>query len=112
MRRQTGGSIPSSLMWNRCAVFGMSGFAMVLWVIAGTANSKFQSLCNYQAGLLQRVNRFPDIATQVAPLSSGVFKRRQGRIYDLRRPCSSVQGLTQNSRTAGGATLGNRQLFN
>jgi hypothetical protein len=61
MRRQTGGSIPSSSMWNRCAVFSMGGLAMVLWAYCGL--SKFESLCNYQAGFLQRVNRFPDVAT-------------------------------------------------
>jgi hypothetical protein len=35
---------------------------------------KFENLGNYQAGLLQRVNRLPDVATQVVPLSSGVSK--------------------------------------
>jgi hypothetical protein len=59
----------------------MGGLAMVLWAYCGL--SKFESLCNYQAGFLQRVNRFPDVATQVAPLSSGVSKKATEQVFRI-----------------------------
>jgi hypothetical protein len=54
MRRQTGGSIPSSSMWNRCVVFGMGGLTIA--AMGAVRLGRSESTRIIKQTLLQRVN--------------------------------------------------------